>query len=67
MYQFVFNRRKNDFVTTISQQTMFVHFLQQSTVVDRINVVNENVDVVHKIDDNHLSQAAIQKQDCGIT
>jgi hypothetical protein len=28
MYQFIFNRRKDDFMTTISQQTMFVHFFQ---------------------------------------
>jgi hypothetical protein len=35
---------------------MFVHFLQKSTIIDRVDVVNENVDVVHKIDDNHFTR-----------
>ncbi len=61
MYQFIFNRRKDDFVTTISQQTVFVHFLQQSIIVDRVNVVNENVDVIHKIDDNHFTRRLLKK------
>jgi hypothetical protein len=48
-------------VTTISQQTMFVHFLQQSTIADRVNVVNENFDVIHKIDDNHFTRRLLKK------
>ncbi len=55
IYQFIFNRRKDDFVTTISQQTMFVRFFQQSTIIDRVNVENKNVNVVHEIDDNHFT------------
>ncbi len=61
MYQFIFNRRKDDFMTTISQQTMFVHFLQQSTIVDRVDVVNENVNIVHEIDDNHFKRRLLKK------
>ncbi len=61
MYQFIFNRRKNDFMTTISQQIMFVHFLQQSKIVDRVNVVNENVNVVHEIDDDHFARRLLKQ------
>ncbi len=61
MYQFVFNRRKDDFVTRISQQTMFVHLLQQSTIVDRVDIVNENVNVVHEIDVNHFMRKLLKK------
>jgi hypothetical protein len=61
MYQFIFNRRKNDFMTTTSQQTMIVHFLQQFTIVDRVDVVNENVNVVHEIDDNHFTRRLLKK------
>jgi hypothetical protein len=43
MYQFIFNRRKDEFMTTTSQQTMIVHFLQQSTIADRADVVDKNV------------------------
>ncbi len=35
---------------------MFVHFLQQSTIINRVNVVNENVNIVHEIDDNHFTR-----------
>jgi hypothetical protein len=61
MYQFIFNRRKNDFMTTTSQQTMFAHFFQQSTIVDRVDVVNENVNVVHEIDENHFTRQLFKK------
>ncbi len=61
MYQFIFNRRKDDFVTTISQQTIFVHFFQRSTIVDYVDVVNENVDVVRKINDNHFTRRLLKK------
>jgi hypothetical protein len=40
---------------------MFLHFLQQSTIVDRVDVVNENVNVVHEIDDNHFTQRLLKK------
>ncbi len=43
-------------MTTISQQTVFVHFLQQSTVADRASVLDENIDVVHKVDYSHLTR-----------
>jgi hypothetical protein len=33
-----------------------VHFLQQSTIADRADVVNENVDVIHKVDDSHCNR-----------
>jgi hypothetical protein len=61
MYQLIFNRRKDDFMTTTSQQTMFVHFLQQSTIADRVDVVNENVNVVHEVDDNHFTRRLLKK------
>ncbi len=61
MYQFIFNRCKDDFVMTISQQTMFMHFFQQSTIVDRVDVVNENINVVYKIDDNHFTRWLLKK------
>jgi hypothetical protein len=61
MYQFIFNRRKDDFMTTTSQQTVFVHFLQQSTIADRADVVDENVNVVHEIDDNHFTRRLLKK------
>jgi hypothetical protein len=61
MYRFILNRRKDDFMTTISQQTMFVHFLQQSTIVDRVDVVNENFNVIHEIDDNHFTRRLLKK------
>ncbi len=61
MYQLIFNRRKDDFVTTTSQQTMLVHFFQQLTIADRVDVVNENVDVIHKVDDNHFTRRLLKK------
>jgi hypothetical protein len=61
MYQLIFNRRRDDFMTTISQQTMFVHFLQQSTITDRVDVVNENVNVVHEVDDNRFTRRLLKK------
>ncbi len=48
IYQFVFDKREDDFITTISQQTMFMHFLQQSIIIDCVDVVNEKFDVVHE-------------------
>jgi hypothetical protein len=43
-------------MTTISQQTMFMHFFQQSTVVDCVDVVRKNIDVIHKINDRYLAK-----------
>jgi hypothetical protein len=48
-------------MTTISQQTMIVHFLQQFTIVDRVDVVNKNVNVVHEIDDDHFTRRLLKK------
>jgi hypothetical protein len=56
MYQFVFDRRENDFMTTTLQQTMFMHFFQQSTIVDCVDVVRENIDVIHEINDRYLTK-----------
>jgi hypothetical protein len=61
MYQFIFNRRKRDFVTTISQQAMLMHLLEQSAVINRADVVNENVNVVNEFDDNHFSRRLLEK------
>ncbi len=40
---------------------MFVHFLQQSTIVDRVDVVNKNVNVVHEINNNHFTRRLLKK------
>jgi hypothetical protein len=61
MYQLIFNRRKRDFVTTISQQAVLMHFFEQSAVINRVDVVNENVNVVNEFDDNHFSRKLLEK------
>jgi hypothetical protein len=48
-------------MTTISQQTMIVHFFQQFTIADRVDVVNENVNIVHEIDDDHFTRRLLKK------
>ncbi len=40
---------------------MIVHFLQQFTIVNRVDVVNENVNVVHEINDNHFTRRLFKK------
>jgi hypothetical protein len=40
---------------------MFVHFFQQSTIFDRVDVVNENVNVIHEINDNHFTRRLFKK------
>jgi hypothetical protein len=61
MYQLIFNRRKRDFVTTTSQQAMLMHFLEQFAVINRVDVVNENVNVVNEFDDNYFSRKLLEK------
>jgi hypothetical protein len=56
MYQFIFDRREDDFMITTSQQTMLMHIFQQSTVVDCADVVRENIDVIHEINDHYLTK-----------
>jgi hypothetical protein len=48
-------------MTTTSQQAVLMHFFQQSTIVDRVDVINENVNVVHEIDDNHFTRRLLKK------
>jgi hypothetical protein len=61
MYQFIFNRRKRDFMTTISQQAILMNLFKQFTVADRVDVVNENVNVVNEFDDDHFSRRLLEK------
>jgi hypothetical protein len=56
MYQLVFDRRKRCFMSTTSQQTMLMHFLKQSTIIDCADVVNENINVVDEINDRDLAR-----------
>jgi hypothetical protein len=56
MYRFVFDRRKRCFMSTISQQTMLVHFLKQFTIVDCVDVVNENINVVNEINNRDFTK-----------
>jgi hypothetical protein len=56
MYQLIFDRREDDFMTTISQQTMLMHFFQQSTIVDCADVVRENIDVIREINDRYFTK-----------
>jgi hypothetical protein len=48
-------------MTTTSQQAMLMHFFKQSTVTDRVDVVNENVNVVNEFDDDHFSRRLLEK------
>jgi hypothetical protein len=43
-------------MSTTSQQTMFVHFFKQSTIVDYVNVVNEHINVVDEINDRDFAK-----------
>jgi hypothetical protein len=61
MYQLIFSRRKRDFMTTTSQQAVLMHLLKQSTVTDRVDVVDENVNVVNEFDDDHFSRRLLEK------
>jgi hypothetical protein len=48
MYKLVFDRPKDDFVTTFSRFTVSMHFLQNATIVRNIKVVCKYVDVIHE-------------------
>jgi hypothetical protein len=61
MYQLIFSRRKRDFMTTTSQQAVLMHLFKQSTVIDRVDVVDENVNVVNEFDDDHFSRRLLEK------
>ncbi len=56
IYQFIFDRRKDSFVTTTSQQTMLMHFFKQSKIVNCVDIVNENVEIVDEINDNYFTK-----------
>ncbi len=48
-------------MTTTSQQAVLMHLLKQSTVTDRVDVVDENVNVVNEFDDDHFSRRLLEK------
>jgi hypothetical protein len=48
MYELVFDRREDDFVTTFSRLKVSMHFLQNATVVCSIKIVCKYVDVIHE-------------------
>jgi hypothetical protein len=61
MYQLIFSRRKRGFMTTTSQQAVLMHLFKQSTVTDRADVVDENVNVVNEFDNDHFSRRLLEK------
>jgi hypothetical protein len=61
MYQLIFSRRKRGFMTTTSQQAVLMHLLKQSTVTDRADVVDEDVNVVNEFDNDHFSRRLLEK------
>jgi hypothetical protein len=48
-------------MTTTSQQAVLMHLFKQSTVTDRADVVDENVNVVNEFDDDHFSRRLLEK------
>ncbi len=49
MNELIFDRRKDDFVTTRLRLAVSVHFFQNETVARDAKLVRQNVDIVHEI------------------
>jgi hypothetical protein len=49
MNELIFDRRKDDFVTTRSRFAVSVHFFQNATVARDVKLVRQNVNIVHEI------------------
>jgi hypothetical protein len=49
MNKFIFNRRKDDFVTTRLRFAVSVHFFQNATIARDAKFVRQYVDIVHEV------------------
>jgi hypothetical protein len=49
MNELIFDRRKDDFVTTRSRLAVSVHFFQNAAVARDARLVRQNVDIVHEV------------------
>ncbi len=55
MNKLVFNRREDDFISTISRFAFLMKMLQRSTILFCENVVRQKINVVYKIYDYDTS------------